>query len=766
MKEKILSLTLLAMLMLSFAAIFPATAKPANSIYIDPDTYTFNTGSQSVGYKFNITVWMHLDTACYSWQVKIVFPNTWLKCNKAGYAGPGGGDAGKSEYFTGLTTVPLTPVIDNGAGTVLHGESLQGDISAPPADKRLMWAEFEIIAAPGKYETLTGEFSINNSDTYVLDPGLAEIPITKYGATLSYTWTMPPKPYLAVSPTLVEYGPYPPPAVGQEFDIQVKIMSLDAAWNLHNASFTLSYTSTLISVVSTTVNPAWTTSTVDTSTPGVVSVFVADYAPPPPYGNVLVITIRFKVEYQGVYPAVDISPLTLGNIELWDTTQQITPGTSVNGQVKIRGLLTLELPYLEVDADVYTTNLEDFNITVSIKNLEWAWYFIGLDFRLAYDDSVIEPVAAYEGPFMPYWSSQQPGSLGTFWISYFESDGLGPHVLIGNMIFPNGTGWWNAPFPEGEGVVAIITFRFTEAIREIDWQTHEILINPVWIIEQNWVGLDSPATQNIVDVPYDDPVVDVKIRYITGVPGRFIDVYTQYPAPFGGQGLNKPSDMFWPQKEVCLTADVKYNYWPVQQKDVAFEIRDPSGHIWAILVARSDEDGQARACFRIPWPCDNPEDLFGVWTVIATVDIACTVVNDTLTFHFDYLVEIFKVTTDKYEYKHCENVYVTIKFGTHAQQTYPLLLYVVIKDELNVPIGTAFVNMTVGGTQFCQYKNYTKTVPIHIDKFAFAGIAKIYVTAYNKLPSQGGFAYCPTYGDGWPIGATIPEIAIQPYWNE
>jgi hypothetical protein len=221
--------------------------------------------------------------------------------------------------------------------------------------------------------------------------------------------------------------------------------------------------------------------------------------------------------------------------------------------------------------------------------------------------------------------------------------------------------------------------------------------------------------------------------------------------------------MFWPQKQVDLYANVTYNYWPVQQKDVAFEIRDPHNTLWAVLVARTDTDGVAHTSFRIPWPCDHPEELFGVWTVVATVDVSCIVVNDTLQFHFDYLVNIFKVTTDKFEYNHCDKVYVTIDYGTHAQQMYPLMLYVVIKDNCGVPIGITFINTTIGGTQFCTYKNYTDLVSIHIDKFAFAGIATILVTAYNKLPAQGGNALCPTFGDGWPIGATIPEIAIQPY---
>jgi len=195
-----------------------------------------------------------------------------------------------------------------------------------------------------------------------------------------------------------------------------------------------------------------------------------------------------------------------------------------------------------------------------------------------------------------------------------------------------------------------------------------------------------------------------------------------------------PSDMFWPQKQVELYANVTYNYWPVQQKDVAFEVRGPNGTLWDILVARTDEFGVAHTSFRIPWPCNNPEDLFGVWTVTVTVDVACIVINDTLQFHFDYMIEIFSVTTDKFQYNHCDIVKVTVTYGSHAQQVYPLLLYVVIKDEFNVPIGSAYIETEVGGTVFCQYKNWTKTLSIHVPKFAFAGIAHVYVTAYNMLP--------------------------------
>jgi hypothetical protein len=72
-----------------------------------------------------------------------------------------------------------------------------------------------------------------------------------------------------------------------------------------------------------------------------------------------------------------------------------------------------------------------------------------------------------------------------------------------------------------------------------------------------------------------------------GMPaiGRVIDLYggvegyDPYPAPYGGQGLNEPMDMVWPQKEVILYAKVTYNFWPVQNKIVGFEVQGPY-NIW------------------------------------------------------------------------------------------------------------------------------------------------------------------------------------------
>jgi hypothetical protein len=265
-----------------------------------------------------------------------------------------------------------------------------------------------------------------------------------------------------------------------------------------------------------------------------------------------------------------------------------------------------------------------------------------------------------------------------------------------------------------------------------------------------WHGSDS-------SVPLPCAVTSATFEAYFAALGASIDVYTQYPAPFGGQGPNKPSDMFWPQKEVILYAYVTYNRWPEQNKDVAFEVKDNHMSVWGIFYARTNEVGIAWVKVRLPWPCDDPDYYRGEWHVYATVDVACKVVNDTLTFKYDYLVNIWKVTTNKDSYAHCEDMIITIDYGSYAMQYYNITLTVTVVDETGVPFGYTYQLLPIGGAQYCTYKNETWTFNIHVVKFARAGLAKVYVSALSYFPQNGGCALSPLY-------TPPPEVGIEASW--
>ena len=130
--------------------------------------------------------------------------------------------------------------------------------------------------------------------------------------------------------------------------------------------------------------------------------------------------------------------------------------------------------------------------------------------------------------------------------------------------------------------------------------------------------------------------------------GAAIDLYTE-KTPFNGMGANQSSDAFEPQELVVLHALATYNGYPVQQKDVAFEISGPPNpfqNITIVGLGRTDEIGTTTFSFRIPWPSENPEDvIFGEWTAIATVTIAGQVAVDTLTFRVGWIIRITEIAT-------------------------------------------------------------------------------------------------------------------------
>ena len=773
--HKILA-TLLA-LIISTMAVTPAFAAPLPpAIWTEPASISLNTGSYGIGYKFNVTVYISTTGPTYTWQVKVHFNPAHIKADRAVYTA-----GGTSQFFSGHGTVPVTPIIDNTTGYVVHGESLVGSDSVPAGSGTLFWIEFEVVAVPGVGGSLHSLIDPTDpTDTFILDPNLDSVPGVSFGyTTYDFTWTAPPAVHLqVVNYTSNDFG-FPPPThvVGTTFVNDVVIKGVNAGWYLGNATTHVSYNTTLLSVTNVAFDPIWgTTSYVNN--PGDLYLEVKNPTSNPS-GDVVIAHVTFQILYQGDAPPRPF-PTAPGS---WDDTYlhpfdytvfstaniPVTTTPAVDGYVRIYVYQSLVPPYLEVSSASVGPGPsvgQLFNVTVTIHDVSEFLNLVGVQFRLSYPASLIEPVATYEGPFMPYWASQQPGSLGTFYIAYFEPDGIyGPHVLVGNMIFPDGNGTWHAPMAKGTGVLATITFRVIyQSFGEPD------LSGPLNIVQQLSIGLDNLQDQNIVEVPMLPPVNGM-YTITTNLPGRAIDVYggavnsgygpltgyyLQFPAPYGGQGPQAPMDLVEDQSYVWLHANVTYNYWPVQHKMVGFQINYPDGSLYANLFAYTDENGVATVGFRMPWPCENPESLFGVWHVIASVQLADVYLQDTMDYHYDYLVRIWKVTTDKYQYNHGETVEVCVTFGSHAQQDYPILLKVHIADELGVIFGHFEIATHVGGTVFCQYRNTTLSGGIWIPKWAYAGIATVHVNIFDKEPILGGAPWTPEY-------TPPPTIAIQPY---
>ena len=477
----------------------------------------------------------------------------------------------------------------------------------------------------------------------------------------------------------------------------------------------------------------------------------------PPDGKRTVATITLHVE--------DEPTKTEGFLEtVLDLTNSIVSDmdgnpiglTEGDGYFKVSWAQPTTNPYLYVDPSVYTaTDLgEQFDINIMIDNLKEGWELVGLEFKLGFNGTLLEALSINNGTFFESFAGPPNGDA--FYFGVIGSD----YVNVGAMVLPDENGTWYSPYPNtesGPGLVASITFN----------ATFQEVFPPIASLEcdltlYDCLGGDASA----VDVLFGPPV-NGKYVIMSKTLGRMIDVYTQYPFPYGGQGLNQTSDLFWPQKIIHLFANVSYNEWPEQFKDVTFEVRDPSGGTLLILSDTTDENGVAHVSFRIPWP-EGAQWLCQEFTVVASVDIACEVSRDWLWFHFDYLVrwdDPSAVTTEYTEYKHCEEINITINFKSKAMQTYPVVITVVLKDELDYAWGFTYVTLEVGGAEYCHYKNYTKELSIHVEKHVHAGIATIHVNALSGFPWDFGEVVYETYGISWGYtkgSAWVPEYAPPP----
>ena len=796
-----------AFLISSIAYIKPAHAQTSADLTLSPSINNFS--SATVGTLFNVSVWISNTDPLFNYggvNIGLHFDDSILMVTK--WAVPDGinGAPLDPSFFMALPDAVVPGPPDPG---YVHKGPNDGEVQVavakggnPPHapgghDGIICIFEFNITAAPEKLGApLSCPLHFDTTgDTFAIDFSAPSIilPTTLHDGSYSNTWVPPASPHMGLNPTSTTFGPNPPSAIGQTFTEMLYIRSLNPLWYLTSASFDFNYNSTIIDVLGAplaniTIDPLWAVSSVN-YVPGTITISVS--APTSnPSGDVLVATITFTVMMQQVVPPyptgwADVSPLTFCQGFFEDHVGPIPWGAPDSGTVTVNALRTLALPWLKVEPPSVVMGPEPeigntFTVAVWVTgpppgHLDQSWFVIGAEFRLYYDTTLITPVAITEGTFFqdPTWDLH-----GTFFTGTHELDGLGEHVLVGNMLLPNSSGIYDQTvWPHGEGPIAFITFKVIwqqcpdNASCTLDimplFEADEFLMNK----DGNWVPTEDPVSGLYTILPFD-------------MPGRVLDIYggannrgywpgypAPFPAPYGGQGPDHWMDIVFPQSEVTFYANLTYNYWPVQSKDIGFEIEGPFDKlpngtlvprqtpyqfIWAKLTATTGQDGIAVLTYRMPWPCDNPDIITGVWKVTATGTVADVTLMDTVIFYYERLVYITKVTTDSFYYTHGQDVCVTVDYATHSVEMYPALFSVTITDDLGVPFGFITFEKMVGGATFCTWKNGTFTVCITIPKWAYAGYGTVHVDAYDKDPTDGGFAWCPEF-------TPAPQIQIGPY---
>lgn len=257
---------------------------------------------------------------------------------------------------------------------------------------------------------------------------------------------------------------------------------------------------------------------------------------------------------------------------------------------------------------------------------------------------------------------------------------------------------------------------------------------------------------------FDRDCVTETIHILPPVMGPEIDVYVcnhEEPWKGTGKGCDKitgeeygpegdppvwsaMADAFGPQEEVCVCALVTYNDEPVENKLVAFEIRDPEGGFVAWRSAATNSEGIACVDFRIPWMGVNASEVFGAWLITATVDIAEEVVMDKCRFRFGWLVSIVDTELVPMSLKKEQVLEVEVTLANIAFTPKDIVLAVVLYDECGVPINHFASGITVDPVGMV-----APTISLKIPTWAFVGTGTAYVNVFDTWPHLGGTPMCP-----------------------
>jgi len=260
--------------------------------------------------------------------------------------------------------------------------------------------------------------------------------------------------------------------LGENFTISVNIKNVTEDMKLIGVQWKLKFNSTILDVLTATegdflksfaarAGPDYGTYFYWIEENELVISFTLYYKEPwPPgifpRGEGTLATLAFNSTYRPKEPQPKAScVLEIANTMLLTVDGTEIPHDSENGYYEITPLV---FPSLAVSPISYvaTHKSEVFDINVNIEGLDREWRLVGLQFKLRYDAALLGVVnitktGYFFESFAPY------GVLGD---AFQELD----YVIAWCLISPNSsTGEWKPPFsfPEGSGLLAVVTFNAT-----------------------------------------------------------------------------------------------------------------------------------------------------------------------------------------------------------------------------------------------------------------------------------------------------------------
>lgn len=262
-------------------------------------------------------------------------------------------------------------------------------------------------------------------------------------------------------------------------------------------------------------------------------------------------------------------------------------------------------------------------------------------------------------------------------------------------------------------------------------------VNPPTSTEYD--GTDS-ATKMYIITPTSGGNGDDNITLVDGNQSFAVDVYTER----GGKGYGKISLPYGPQELVEIYASIEYHNAVQEGMNVAFTIKDSKDQVINSRSAFTDAQGIAKIDYRMPWPDQQPESMFGKWKIVANINFNNTVYQDILQFDYDYIVEIqeVKITNQlgltQSSFNKLDHFQTRIECVNRREVTLDTLFSFSVFDSNNVPIITDYMYITV-------LSNSSQTIRFdsQIPSWALSGNYEIYINVFTINGDTIGLPFCP-----------------------
>jgi len=784
-------LVLVLMLSLNFG-VFPAFGQATPKIFVEPKDNIFSTETTVVGDTFTVNIstsgWEL--PGLYAYEFKLHYDPTLLNITKAGYP--------TDHFLSKENNFPTPVIIDYEAGYALYGCVLLADVPGSTGSGVFAYATFQIIKAPPLAGTVSCDLTIDGIT--FLDPDGNSMESDVEHGYYEFAAPRPPIPQLKVEPDYVTAK-----EVGDQFTIDIMIQDVYEDYRIVGIEWRLHFNTSILEVLNIEEGDYLKSeaAAAATETGEDYGTYFHAIPPEPPNDYVISFTLNYRypwpptifpghyshggslatLTFNATYKPTFLDIIASCDLLLTDILVIDVNGNEVETKPPLSGKYEISIatpPWLSVDPKKYTASElgKEFDLTILINELEADWKMVGAEFKIRYNLTLLELTNIVEGGFMKHFAMLSGASAPYTWFQYYvEEDPTSGYGIVGILILPLENGTWPGPFPDTEdygapGDLAIPTFKAIHQHEELDL-TCDIWLDEIVLV--NTAGTEMPynATVTAEEGICKYTILKAKIPFM-----GILDLMTQYPDPWNGRGEDAASDAFPPQGVVALKAYVTYQGDVVPSKPVSYAIRSPNGDVY-YATNFTEADGIAVFEYSLP----GSEDHFGLWTVDASVDLAGTIVSDTLYFLMGWLVQVVNVEAPETTYKG-ETMDANITLARICMQDpkaimnmllkdsdgnpitdNDLLLYITVTDELKQPVATSKLNTSIIteisgidlddfvetiGEQWLdhlaiistQYPELTDVVMngIPISPAAYSGEATIRVNLLTDFP---GVAYCP-----------------------